>query len=288
MKTKKVLTARCRCSKKGFLLLALAFVLNCTAVSAQESRVGTLPLKDGERLHQIGLLVGHYGLLDEYLSPNVYTGVMLGIEEHRSRPLWHQDDWLFNLTFKADVALTSGPNGKGSMNGIMFDGRVAFQKIWLNTPSFSLTAGPEFYLKLGGVENARNSNNVAQLKLHLAAAASGEAIWRFRIGNYPLALSWEFDLPLIGYGFAPTYGLQYYEIAYMNKISEASHCVWPGNMFAMTQYASVIIPVRHIQLKFSYAGDYHSSDIGNIRCRINENAFMVSMVKRFEKIHNGR
>ena len=266
----------------------MLLVLQCAVITAQENRVGVLPQNPNERLFQTGLLVGHYGLLDEYMSPNVYTGVALGAVGNRSRMLKRHPDWLFCLNAKCVVGIATGPSGNGRMNAYMGDGRLAFQRVWSIGPDISLTAGPQLYVKVGGITNMRNSNNVAQLKLHVAAAATGEAVWRFSIGNYPMALSWEFDLPVLGYGFSPTYGLQYYEIAYLNRLGEASHLVWPGNMFAMTHYASVMIPAGHLQLKFSYVGDYHSSDIGNVKCRMNENSFLVSLVKRFEKRHNGR
>ena len=64
----------------------------------------------------------------------------------------------------------------------------------------------------GFIYNLRNSNNPAQAKAYGSIDASAMAIYKFKIGNYPLVLRYQANLPLMGLMFSPEYGQSYYEI----------------------------------------------------------------------------
>lgn len=281
---------RCRCSDRHPLRLMSAVVVlfSMSAVAmAQENRVGVLP-KENERLSMSAISVGNLGVLDEYMSPRVYSGISVGLDFQRNRRLVHQDDWLYTSDMKVSFGNMTGKNGTGWMMSMMLDGHYSWEKVWMDTPALSVTAGPLAYAKVGGLFNLSNSNNPATLKLYLAAGISGKAIYRLKIRNYPIALSCRLNMPLAGYSFSPTYALQYYEIYYLNRFGEASHFGWPGNLLALNHQLSVDIPVRSLQVRFSYSGDYYRCNIGGVRCKMYDNSVLVGIIRRLEIKHNGR
>lgn len=282
------LMARCRCSNPCRILLALWAFVQCVTASAGEPMIGKLP-ETSERLSMTALTVGNLGVLDEYLSPNVYDGIAVSLVGQRLHLMKHHQDWISQTMVRVGISNMTAHNRSGLMNSLTFDGRFSWQKIWIDgNGSFTVTAGPGLYTKVGGILNARNSNNPAQLKLYVAAAACGNAIYRFKLKNFPMSLNWQMEIPLIGYEFAPTFGLQYYEIGYFGRFSEASHFGWPGNSFGLSQIVSLDIPVGRVQLKLSYLGDYYRYDIGGLKTRMYENSFLVGFVRRIELKRNGR
>ena len=279
---------KCHFFRKTVLLTLIA-VLSAPSVNllAENSSPDILPGRNEKLvLNAVGL--GAYNVLDEYMSNNVYRGPELNLAFQRERLLRNSEEWFIVPYLEAGFSPMNNRNGNGSMLSLMLDWHLSWERLWISHRNFTLTAGPAFFAKVGGLYNSRNSNNPAQLKLYAGAALSGEAVYRVNIRNFPLSLSWRADLPLIGYNFAPTYGLLYYEIGYLGKFGEASHFAWPGNLFALSQRISVDIPVRKAKLRLSYLGDYYRYDMGGIRCRMYGNSFMVGVVKKFEIKYNGR
>ena len=279
---------RCHYSDLRLLLAMLCLVaVSVQPVHAQESGVGMLP-RESERINSFSLSAGDLGVLDEYLSPNVYNGPVLGLVGHRTHLLKRDSSWMYSSFLKLGCSSLTGQSGIDNFQSLMLDCRLSWEKIWVNTSDFSLSAGPEAFLKFGGLYNSRNTNNPAQMKLYVAAGIAGEASYRFKIKNYPIALGWRANLPLIGYNFAPTYALQYYEIYYFDRFGEASHFAWPGNVFAFSHQVSLSLPVGKVQLRLSYMGDYYRYNIDGLRCRMYENSCLVGIVKRIEIKYNGR
>ncbi len=256
-------------------------------VWADDGNVGRLP-QSGQRLNQYSLSVGGLEMLQEYMSPYKYSGALLNLTGQRQHLLKHSPDWMYSSYMGLSFSPARNRTGNGHTTYLMFNGHFSWERIWIDNPSFTLSAGPELFAKLGGVINTRNSNNPAQPTIYLAGSIAGKATYRFRIKDFPMALSWDADIPLLGYNFAPTYGLQYYEIQYLDKFGEASHLAWPGNPLTLSQRVSLSIPVGSVQLKIGYAGDYFKYDTGGLKCKMYESSLMVGFVKRIEIKHNGR
>lgn len=278
---------RCHYSKLRLLVAVVSLLVSVPSVLAQESGVGMLP-RERERINNFSLSVGDLGVLDEYLSPVVYNGPVLSIVGQRTHLLKHDSSWMYSSFLKVGYSSLTGRSGLGNFQALMLDCHLSWEKIWINKSGFSLSAGPEAFLKFGGLYNSRNTNNPAQMKLYVAAAVAGEASYRFKIRNYPMALGWRANLPLIGYNFAPTYALQYYEIYYFDRFGEASHFAWPGNVFAFSHQLSLSLPVGKVQLRVSWLGDYYRYNIDGLRCKMYENSCLVGIVKRIEIKYNGK
>lgn len=280
-------TDKCHCLLSRTLLVLTLLLLPLSSAYSQSGRVGSLPAAR-EKLSVYSVGIGHLQVLDQYVSPNVYRGPEYELAMQRQHLMKADDKWLFTTYLKGGFSMMKDRNGYGGFMSVMADGRFAWEYRWITTERFSLTAGPELFMKVGGLLNQRNSNNPAQLKFYLAGAVAGEAVYRTRIGRLPLALSWQLELPFVGYNFAPTYGLQYYEIGYLGKFGEASHLAWPGNLQDISQRVSVDVPVGSVQLRLSYCGDYYLYNMGGVKCRLFDSSFMIGFMKRVEVKHNGR
>lgn len=280
-------TDRCHYFRSRALFALILFLMSSAAVSAQKGRVGVLPEKK-EKISTYSVGVGHYQVLDQYMSPNVYRGPEYQLAFQRQHLLNRSEDWLLTTYQKVGASMLKDRNGYGGFMTAMYDSRYSWEYLWIDRDRFTLTGGPELFVKVGGLFNQKNSNNVAQLKLYMAGALSGEARYRFRIWNLPLALGWRMELPLVGYNFAPTYGLQYYEIGYLGRFGEASHLAWPGNLQNLSQCVSVDVPVGSVQLRLSYYGDYFRYNMGGVKCRLFDSSFMIGFMKRVELKYNGR
>lgn len=280
-------TDKCHCFRSRVLFVLTLLLLPFSSAFPQGGMVGSLPV-GREKLSVYSIGIGHLQVLDRYVSPNVYRGPEYELAFQRQRLLTDSDKWLFNTYMKGGFSMMTERNGYGGFMSVMADVRFAGEYRWISTERFSLNAGPELFLKVGGLLNQRNSNNPAQLKLYLAGAVAGEAVYRTRLGRLPLALNWQVELPLLGYNFAPTYGLQYYEIGYLGKFGEASHLAWLGNLQDISQRVSVDVPMGSAQIRLSYSGDYYLYNMGGVRCRLFDSSFMIGFMKRVEIKHNGR
>lgn len=280
-------TDRCLFSELRTLLTLLVSLVSVTPAFARGCMVGELPAAQ-EKLSFNSVGAGQFSLLDGYMSPNVYSGPVVDVAFRTQKPLHANGKWYTSSFFKAGLSQMSDRSGYGSMSSLMTDWHFSWARLWVAAPHFRLFAGPELYLKAGGLYNGRNSNNPAHLKLFLTSGLYAESVFNFRIGSFPLSLDWNVSVPLAGYNFAPVYGLQYYEIGYMGRFGEASHFAWPLNVHDIAQCISLDIPAGKRQIRLSYSGDYYACGIGGIRCRMYESSFLIGLVRRIEFKYNGR
>lgn len=249
--------------------------------------VGMSPVNK-ERISAVSLGFGGMNALDEYLSPGVYRGMAFDFSYQTIRRFRQADGWYSPYFFNVVASPMRMGNGNGRTYALMLDFRPSWERLWIQKPKFTLTAGPGLFVRVGGVYNVRNSNNPAQLKLHIAASVSGETVYRLTVSSFPIDLRWRIDIPLLGYNFSPDFGLQYYEMYYLGQMSGASHFAWPGNLLMLAQRISADIPVGGVRLRLGYMGDYWGYNMGGVRCRIFSNTFLIGIVRRVEIKHNGR
>ena len=112
------------------------------------------------------------------------------------------------------------------------------------TDNFKLLAGGMGDFNGGFVYNLRNTNNPASARAYINLDASGMAIWHTKIKNYPLALRYQVNLPVIGVMFSPHYGQSYYEIFTLGHASGVVRFTSLHNQPALRQMLSVDFPIR--------------------------------------------
>lgn len=283
---------RCHCFNLTVPLLTVTVcaLLAATPLASQPTReggTGMLPLRN-ERISAFSFGVGGMNVLDEYLSPGVYRGMAFDFAYQTQHPFKRTGNWYSSFFFNAVASPMRMGNGSGRTYSLMLDFRPSWEHLWIDKPRFTLTAGPSLLVRVGGIYNVRNSNNPAQLKLHMAASVSGEAAYMLPVPKFPIGLSWRFDIPLLGYNFSPDFGLQYYEMYYLGQMSGASHFAWPGNLLMLGHRLSADLPVGRVRLRLSYMGDYWGYNMGGVRCKVYTNTFMIGVVRRVEIKYNGR
>ena len=141
---------------------------------------------------------------------------------------------------------------------------------------------------LGGgfVYNLRNTNNPASARAYINLDASGMAIWHTKIKNYPLALRYQVNLPVIGVMFSPHYGQSYYEIFTLGHASGVVRFTSLHNQPALRQMLSVDFPIRYTKMRLSYLCDLQQSKLNGIKTHTYSQVFMVGFVHDLFRIRN--
>ncbi|MBR5964182.1 MAG: DUF3316 domain-containing protein [Bacteroidaceae bacterium] len=254
--------------------LSLSRLLACTLLLALSvgAAAQTLPLE--RRSSTFGL--GYASDYDSYLSPVSYGGMALVFDyETWIRSELFADD-VFEQTYVAG-SMADLKNEAG--NGAAMDGYVdvsyALPYRFLHRNRLDLFAGPVLMAELGGVYNMRNSNNPAQVKLDADLGVTLQAAWRFHLLRNDWRLSWQADVPLVGFFFSPSYQQSYYEIFYLGHTDHTMHMSTPLNSLSMRQFVRLDLerPNGYVRLQGSYGiNQWHAE--GN---RYRHDAFVLSV-----------
>ncbi len=154
------------------------------------------------------------------------------------------------------------------------------------TDNFKLLAGGMGDFNGGFVYNLRNTNNPASARAYINLDASGMAIWHTKIKNYPLALRYRVNLPVIGVMFSPHYGQSYYEIFTLGHASGVVRFTSLHNQPALRQMLSVDFPIRYTKMRLSYLCDLQQSKLNGIKTHTYSQVFMVGFVHDLFRIRN--
>jgi hypothetical protein len=279
------------CSYFKFRSLALLFALLSAfiTVSAQGSGVGALPTGN-EYLQQKSFVIGSSDILDTYLSPNQFYGSTIGFGKWTARKTKKEASFFNYLDnyFRTDLSALDDKFNNGMMVSWTLDNRTALNHYFYSNGRFSLLAGPAMAMKLGTLYNLQNSNNPVQIKALVSLAANVHGIFRFQIGNYPLALNYHLYVPFAGLTFSPEYGQLYYEIAEFHQYSRTIHFASILNCPTFFQILSLDVPIKNNQLRISYLNDFYHYDICNLESDMRSRLFSIGFVHKFETKYNGR
>lgn len=268
------------------ILIALALLANPTMSRAQYFVCDTIqPERIVVKSSQYG--VTHFNNLDTYLSNYKFTG--LGI--HYSHETFRNAKtgsyrWKYQRLFNGDL-------GYGIQQyNLQYCGLLNYS--WSGYHPFelrhrlTLLAGVQIQLEGGALYAPGNGNSPVAVKLRTAIAASGMAIYRFKIlRNYWIA-RYQIDIPLTGIMFAPQYGQSYYEIFGLGHCKGIISFTHPGNTPSWRHYLTLDIPLSHkhrsTTLRIGYAADFFQSSINDIRCHIYRNSFTIGIAKTLFKV----
>ena len=156
---------------------------------------------------------GYTNVLDTYLSPLEYKGCEIRILRESMRMTRLMDGNVSSQNIlQAYTSYTKNTSGTSYFYTGMLNWSYALHYQFQINERLKILFGPVLDLNAGFVYNPRNSNNPAQAKAYGNIGASGMAIGKFHIGNYPLTARYQVALPLMGIMFSPEYGQSYYEI----------------------------------------------------------------------------
>lgn len=148
--------------------------------------------------------VGYTNVFDTYLSPQEYKGIEFRIsrETMRMTTLGDGNVSVQNF-FQANLAYTHNRVDNNNTFAGLVNWNYGLHYQFRITDNFKLLAGGMGDFNGGFVYNLRNTNNPASARAYINLDASGMAIWHTKIKNYPLALRYQVNLPVIGVMFSP-------------------------------------------------------------------------------------
>ena len=210
--------------------------------------------------------VGYTNVFDTYLSPQEYKGIEFRISRETMRmTAWGDGNVSVQNFFQANLAYTHNRVDNNNTFAGLVNWNYGLHYQFRITDSFKLLAG-----------------GMGDINLD----ASGMAIWHTKIKNYPLALRYQVNLPVIGVMFSPHYGQSYYEIFTLGHASGVVRFTSLHNQPALRQMISVDFPIRYTKMRLSYLCDLQQSKLNGIKTHTYSQVFMVGFVHDLFRIRN--
>ena len=226
--------------------------------------------------------VGHINLLETYLSPVEYSGMELRyMRENMRMTNLMEGKVSYQSIFQTNGALAENKAGTGSELTILAHWNHAWHYQFPVNENLKLMAGPVLDLNGGFIYNLRNSNNPVQAKASLNVGASGMAIYRFRIKEYPLELRYQLNIPLLGLMFSPEYGQPYYEMTLSHDWGKNICVTSLHNSPSFTQLLTLDFPIKSVNLRVGYVCDIQQAKVNELKSHVWSHAFMIGWIKNF-------
>lgn len=226
--------------------------------------------------------IGYTNILDTYLSPAEYTGAEIRIlrENMRMTRLLNGKVSRQSL-FQAHMAMTENRAGTGSEFAFLANWNFAWHYQHRLNEHIKLLAGPNIDLNGGMIYNFRNSNNPVQAKAYVNLGASGMAIYRFNIKEYPFILRYQLNVPLLGIMFSPEYGQPYYEMSISHDWGKNLCFTSLHNQPAIRQFITLDFPIKSLNIRVGYVCDIQQSKVNHLKNHTWSHTFMAGIVKNF-------
>ena len=223
---------------------------------------------------------GFSNVFETYLSPLEYTGTEARfVHESMRRTRIMGGKVSGQNLIQVYGAYTKNISGTANSYMGMVDWSYALHYQFSVAPGLKIMVGPDINLAAGVIYNARNSNNPAQAKAYGRIGASGMAIYKFHIGNYPLIVRFQANLPLIGAMFSPEYGESYYEAFSVGNRKGLVNYTSLHNNPSLRQLLTVDFPVRHSVLRIGYLCDIQQAKVNHLKSHIYSHDFLIGFVR---------
>ena len=225
--------------------------------------------------------------LDTYLSGYSFTGLGIHYSQENYRDaITRGYRWKYQRLFNADI-------GYGIQQyNLQYCGLADYSWSGYHSfevhPQLQLLAGAQIQLEGGALYVPGNGNSPVAAKLRTAIAASGMAIYHFKVLNNEWIARYQIDIPLAGIMFAPQYGQSYYEIFGLGHCNGIVSFSYPGNTPSWRHFMTLDIPLkcrrRSTTLRIGYTANLFQSDINEIRCHIYRHSFTIGFAKTLFKV----
>ena len=230
--------------------------------------------------------IGSTNLLDTYLSPMEYTGAELRfLRENRRQSKWMDGKTYRQSIFQANVSMIENKTGTGSEFSFLANWNLAYHYRFLRNNQWELLVGPNLDLNGGMIYNFRNSNNPVNVKAYANLGASGMAIYRFHIKEYPFTLRYQLNIPLFGIMFSPEYGQPYYEMSLSKDFGNNICFTSLHNQPSFRQFLTLDIPIKQTNLRIGYVCDIQQAKVNHLKSHAWSHTFMLGFVKYFQSVN---
>ena len=228
---------------------------------------------------------GVTNLLDTYLSPLAYKGGHVALLDERfAQTTAKSGRWFTQSLFALHGDYTLAAKGRALTVGGMADYSYTCYYRPLSSKRWSLYAGPQGQLRIGGIYNLRNSNNPAQLKLGVNLAASAMGKYSFTLWRTPMNVRLQADIPLFGFAFGPDYGQSYYEIFYLGHDEDCVHVTAPHNNLSLRTKFSYDMEFRTCTMRLTWQEDLYHWQLGNQQYRMFTHSVMIGYVRNLYRV----
>ena len=253
------------------ILIGLSGTISAQCDSLQANRYVTRSTTYG---------VGYTNILDTYLSPQEYTGIegRVARETIRMTKLFNGHISLQNF-FQANLSYTHNHTEDNNTFAGLVNWNYGLHYQFRINENLKLLAGGLSDMNGGFVYNLRNSNNPASAKVYVNIAASGMAIYRFKIKNYQMVARYQANVPVAGVMFSPNYGQSYYEIFTLGNSDGVVKFTTLKSQPSVRQMFSLDFPICYSKLRFSYLWDIQQSKVNQLKTHTYSHIFMVGFVK---------
>lgn len=266
----------------------LGLLAGCASLAAQTAdSIAADPTRYVTRATLYG--AGFTNIYDTYLSPQEYKGVEFRVSRESMRMTPWLDGRVSRQTFfQANFGYTHNKVDNNNTMSALANWNYGLHYHFPLTPNFTLLAGAVADLNGGFVYNLRNGNNPASARAYINLAASGMAIWRLRIRQYPITLRYQLNLPVMGVMFSPNYGQSYYEIFTLGNADGVVRFTSLHNQPSLRQMLTADFPVGRARMRLAYLCDLQQSHVNSIKTHAYSHVFMVGFVKEFYLLGNKR
>jgi len=221
--------------------------------------------------------IAHAALLDTYLTPEHYSGAEIRYIYEYTRRMRRDTMMFSSLTVQLNTSITKPRSKVATDYSGLLELSYGLHHRILTRSRFTLSAGAEAGLFVGGIYNDRNGNNPAQLKTGIELAPAINATYGIRLFRKDLRLRYKARAPIAGLQFSPAYGQSYYEIFTQGNYDHNINFTSLHNAPTLWHMLTVDIPLRRKALTVGYLGDYRQAGLNNLKYHSYTHAMVIGL-----------
>lgn len=263
-----------------YISVLLILLMSCAEVLAQDSLS-----HDKYIVRSVMVGAGKTNVYDTYLSPLEYRGPELRFMHESMRMTRLMGGRVSaQRIVQVNASSTDNISKSGKSYSGMFNWTYALHYQYNVDDRLKILFGPMLDLNGGFIYNTRNSNNPAQAKVYGSIDASAMAIYKLRIGRYPMTLRYQVNLPFIGVMFSPEYGQSYYEIFSLKHSGKNVLFTSFHNAPTVRQMLTLDFPIGKTIMRAGYLCDIQQAKVNNLKSHFYSHNFMIGFVRNFQMI----
>ena len=263
-----------------YISVLLILLMSCAEVLAQDSLS-----HDKYIVRSVMVGAGKTNVYDTYLSPLEYRGPELRFMHESMRMTRLMGGRVSaQRIVQVNASSTDNISKSGKSYSGMFNWTYALHYQYNVDDRLKILFGPMLNLNGGFIYNTRNSNNPAQAKVYGSIDASAMAIYKLRIGRYPMTLRYQANLPFIGVMFSPEYGQSYYEIFSLKHSGKNVLFTSFHNAPTVRQMLTLDFPIGKTIMRAGYLCDIQQAKVNNLKSHFYSHNFMIGFVRNFQMI----
>ncbi len=263
-----------------YISVLLILLMSCAEVLAQDSLS-----HDKYIVRSVMVGAGKTNVYDTYLSPLEYRGPELRFMHESMRMTRLMGGRVSaQRIVQVNASSTDNISKSGKSYSGMFNWTYALHYQYNVDDRLKILFGPMLDLNGGFIYNTRNSNNPAQAKVYGSIDASAMAIYKLRIGRYPMTLRYQANIPFIGLMFSPEYGQSYYEIFSLKHSGNNVLFTSFHNAPTVRQMLTLDFPIGKTIMRVGYLYDIQQAKVNNLKSHFYSHNFMIGFVRNFQMI----